>query len=108
MFGILEKHTFKFHLFKISDYKHVLELQIPPRHKTEILGVIYFKKKKEIMFIMKNKHAFSYYTVKKTFIREIKFPECFLAYAFAPSLKSLFCVGVSGKIYNIDTKMFFS
>ena len=60
------------------------------------------------MFIMKNKYMLSYYTTKKEFKREIKFPECFLDYAFAPSMRSIFCVGVSGKIYNIDTKMYFS
>lgn len=108
MFGILEKHTYKFHLFRISDYKHVLELQIPPFHQSEILGVIYFQQVKEILFIMKNKHIFSYFTTKKVFKRQIKFAECFLDFAYSESMKSLFCIGVSGKIYNIDMKMFYS
>ena len=108
MFGILEKHSHKFHVYKIKDNKYVLDFLIPKKHQCEILGVRYFKKRKEILFIIKNKYMFSYDTSKKEFLREIKFPECFLDYTYSKKMNAIFCVGVSGKIYYLDMKMFYS
>ena len=91
---------------KAQGFKQVVELQIPKKHFTEILGVVYFQEIQEVLFIMKNKYMFSYLVSKKQTKREIVFPEVFVHYTYSVGLKSLFCVGVSGKVYHIDIAMY--
>lgn len=106
MLGLLEKHTYRFLIFKVQGYKQIVEVQIPKKHHTEILGLVYFQDIQEVLFIMKNKHIFSYIIGKKITKREIVFPEVFVHYTYSQSLKSIFCVGVSGKVYHIDIAMY--
>ena len=47
-------------------------------------------------------------TTKKILRRETQFPETFVDFAYASSFSSIFCVGLCGKIYDLNIKLFFS
>ena len=81
--------------------------EFPEKYHKVIIGVEYFRKYKEILFIFNHKRMLSILLTKKVIRREIEFPETFVDYTLAKSMGSMFCVGTCGKIYNLNIKFYF-
>lgn len=104
MFAIQEKHTYSLHLFRERDLKRVFDFDFPEKHHHDITGIHYFKKVKELFIIFNNRTVVSLFTTKKILKRYVEFPEVFVDFCYAEGLNSIFCVGLCGKIYNLNSK----
>lgn len=104
MFGIQEKHTYKIFLYQEQNLKKIFEFEFPEKYQYDIVGIHYFKKIKELFIIFNNRTIISLLTTKKILKRFVEFPEVFVDFCIAKSLNSVFCVGLCGKIYNLNLK----